>query len=183
MNRFPTLGVKTTQPFRWNRITVHLPCFMTEHSWTVRWKRFEIVSVVVHRSSEPNSGHYQACLRTGGSRFLTDDWSRALPCAHTPDLEQDLYLLWLVDSGHLTSAWKSLLHCNPFVPFPTSQMPSFDAARGTRCARRSRSMDRCPTRAELPLPEVNNNTGYFNFVFGYYFLYCFELLCFLRRDL
>ena len=130
VSRFPTLGVKTAQPFRWNRISVHLPCFIQEHNRTVRWKYFEIVSVVVHRGSESHSGHYQACLRTGGSRFLTDDWSRALPCAYTPDLEQDLYLLWLVDSGHLTSAWKSLIHCNPFVPFPTSQEPSFRCRPG-----------------------------------------------------
>ena len=123
VNRFPTLRVRSTQPFRWNRIFIHLPCFIHDHSWTVHWKRFEIVSVVVHRGVEPNSGHYQACLRTGGSRFLTDDWSRALPCAHTPDLEQDLYLLWFVESTHLTSAWRSLIHCNPFVPFSSSQEP------------------------------------------------------------
>ena len=40
VNRFLILGVKTAQPFRWNRITIHLPCFMTEHSWTIRWKCF-----------------------------------------------------------------------------------------------------------------------------------------------
>ena len=122
MNRFPTLGVKTAQPFRRNRVTVHLPCFMIEHNWTIRWKHFEIISIVVHRGNEPHTGHYQACLRIGGNRFLTDDWSRAFRCAHIPDLEQDLYLLWLIDSDHLTSAWKSLLRCNPFVPFPTSQV-------------------------------------------------------------
>ena len=98
VNRFPTLRVRSTQPFRWNRIFIHLPCFIHDHSWTVHWKRFEIVSVVVH-------------------------WSRALPCAHTPDLEQDLYLLWFVESTHLTSAWRSLIHCNPFVPFSSSQEP------------------------------------------------------------
>ena len=121
VNRFPAMDVRSPQPFRWNRVNVHLPCFVNAHSWTVHWKRFDIVSVVVHRGAEPYSGHYQACLRTGGCRFLTDDWSRAIPCAHTADLERDLYLLWLVDSTHLTSAWSSLLSCNPFVPFSSSQ--------------------------------------------------------------
>ena len=51
---------------------------------------------------------------------MTEDWGRALPCAHTLDLEQDLYLLWLVENTHLTNAWKSLIHCNPFVPFSSS---------------------------------------------------------------
>ena len=120
VNRFPAMDVRSPQPIRWNRIPVHLPCFVNAHSWTVHWKRFEIVSVVVHRGAEPHTGHYQACLRTGGCRFLTEDWSRAMPCAHTPDLEHDLYVLWLVDSTHLTEAWSSLLACNPFVPFSSS---------------------------------------------------------------
>ena len=123
VNRFPTMDVRSSQSFPWNRIPVYLPCFVTEHSWTVHWKHFEIVSIVVHRGVEPHSGHYQACLRTGGNRFLTEDWNRTLPCAHTPDLEHDLYLLWFVASTHLTSAWRSLIHCNPFVPFSSSQEP------------------------------------------------------------
>ena len=57
VNRFPTLGVRSLQPFRWNRVSVHLPCFMHDQGWTVRWKRFEIVSVEVHRGVEPHSGH------------------------------------------------------------------------------------------------------------------------------
>ena len=121
VNRFPAMDVRSSQPFRWNRVNVHLPCFVNATSWTVHWTRFEIVSVVVHRGAEPHSGHYQACLRSGGNRFLTEDWSRAMPCAHTSDLEHDLYLLWFVDSTHLTSAWSSLLSCNPFVPFSSSQ--------------------------------------------------------------
>ena len=120
VNRYPAINVRSPQPIRWNRIPVHLPCFVNAHSWTVHWKRFEIVSVVVHRGAKPHTGHYQACLRTGGCRFLTEDWSRAMPCAHTTDLEHDLYVLWLVDSTHLTEAWSSLLACNPFVPFSSN---------------------------------------------------------------
>ena len=45
LNRFPSLGVRSQQPFRWNRVTVELPCFIHAHSWIVRWKDYEIVSV------------------------------------------------------------------------------------------------------------------------------------------
>ena len=123
VNRFPTLGIRSSQPVRWNRVSVHLPYFIHAIGWTVRWKHIEIISVVVHRGIEPLNGHYQACLRTGGCRFLTDDWSRAIPCAHNPDLEQDLYLIWMSKNTHLTNAWKSLVNCIPFVPFSSSQEP------------------------------------------------------------
>ena len=120
VKRFPAMDVRSPQPIRWNRIPVLLPSFVNAQSWTVHWKLCKIVSVVVHRGAEPHTGHYQVCLRTGGCRFLTEDWSRAMPCAHTTDLEHDLHVLWLVDSTHLTDAWSSLLSCNPFVPFASS---------------------------------------------------------------
>ena len=58
VNRFPTLGVRSSPPFRWNRVSVHLPYFIHEQGWIVRWKHFEIVFVVLHRGVEPHAGHY-----------------------------------------------------------------------------------------------------------------------------
>ena len=50
-------------------------------------------------------------------RFLTDDNRNAIACPHLPEMEQDVYLLWLVATTALTPAFGQIVELsNPLIP-------------------------------------------------------------------
>ena len=118
INRFPALGIRSKTLISWNRQPVLLPCFIFEHGRTVRWIEYQVVAAVLHRGNEPHCGHYQCILRTGGGRFLTDDDRLPIAVPHLPEMDQDVYLVWLTQTSVLTDAYRRVVEkrSNPFVP-------------------------------------------------------------------
>ena len=45
-----------------------------------------------------------------------------MPCPHVPDVDEDVYFVWLVAHEYLTIAWSRIVESisNPFVPFITA---------------------------------------------------------------
>ena len=122
INRFPALGIRSKTMISWNRQHVMLPCFMHASGRTVNWIEYQVVAAALHRGQEPHCGHYQCILRTGGSRFLTDDDRVPIAVPHLQEMEQDIYLVWLTRAADLTVAYRTVVERpNPFVPLYSSR--------------------------------------------------------------
>ena len=91
------------------RVPLRVPVFHDSQGLAVEWYDYFVAAGMIHDGATPNVGHYKSILWHSGTALECDDFRAPMPLGVDPVIHSTIYLIWLVPSRLVNSAWKKPL--------------------------------------------------------------------------